>query len=107
MVPDDIKRLRDELSLSLGELADAVGTDVRTVLAWESGDLFPTKRHSVRLVALREAGPQPKPKKKPRAPAPDPLADPRLWAVVRKLVAHPDFLDRAEQLAVEYEDPAG
>ena len=56
MQAEDVKRLRESLACSIGELAATVGVDVKTVLAWESGDLFPTKRHADKLKALAKAG---------------------------------------------------
>jgi predicted transcriptional regulator len=108
MPADDVKRLREELACSIGELAAAVGVDAKTVLAWESGDLFPTKRHSARLEALRRGGPEAigrlKAEKSPGAPL-DRLADPRLWAIVRKLVAHPAFFEQVAKLGESYAEP--
>jgi DNA-binding XRE family transcriptional regulator len=109
MLPEDIKRLRAELDCSIGELADAVGVDTRTLLGWEAGDLFPTKRHCDRLEALRREGPNAVPRK-PRGKRPagglDLLADPRLWTLVRKLLAHPALFAEAEKIAERYDDPA-
>jgi hypothetical protein len=105
---DEIKHLRDTLSCSIGELANAVGVDVKTLLAWEAGDLFPTKKHEDRLVELRTRGPSAI-TRKPRGKAPKSgmalLAEPRLWTVVRKLLAHPDFFAEVERSAEKYEDP--
>jgi transcriptional regulator with XRE-family HTH domain len=109
MSPADVQRLREALSCSLGELAAAVGVDVRTVMAWEAGDLFPTKRHVVRLEALKAKGPGAIPRKsRGRATATGIalLADPRLWAIVRKLTAYPELLREVEKLAEPYDDPA-
>jgi hypothetical protein len=33
------------------------------------------------------------------------LRDPDLWAVVRKLIAHPRLRDAVAKLAAEYDDP--
>ena len=109
MSPDEIKKLRDELGCTVGELSEAVGADVKTVLAWESGDLFPTKRHSDKLQAARLAGPgaikrKPRGKKAPPPSGMALLADPRLWTIVRKLVAHPELVTEVERLAEKYED---
>jgi transcriptional regulator with XRE-family HTH domain len=108
MSPEDVQRLRKELACSVGELAAAVGVEVRTVLAWESGDLFPTKRHAARLEALKSAGRDAFPRKsRGKAPAPGLalLAEPRLWAVLRKLTAHPELFREVEKLADGYDDP--
>jgi transcriptional regulator with XRE-family HTH domain len=109
MLPDEIKKLRDELGCSIGELSEAVGVDVKTLLEWEAGDRFPTKRHADKLQAVRLAGPGAI-KRKPRGKKQQPtgvalLADPRLWTIVRKLVTHPDLVAEVERLAEKYDDP--
>jgi transcriptional regulator with XRE-family HTH domain len=101
MGPEDIKKMRDELGFSLGELAEAAGVDVRTILAWEAGDLFPTKKHVSKLEAARRAGPSAERRSK-AAPPPkglDVLSDPRLWAIVAKLASDPKFFAEVEKLA--------
>jgi DNA-binding transcriptional regulator YiaG len=104
MQPEDVRRIREALACSLGELAAAVGVDVKTLLAWESGDQFPTKRHADRLKALEAQGPSAI-KRSPKRPAtgPDLLADPRFWTVVRKLATHPDLFSKVEQLSATYD----
>jgi transcriptional regulator with XRE-family HTH domain len=109
MSPAAVTRLREALSCSIGELASAVGVDVKTVMAWEAGDLFPTKRHVARLEALEAAGPTAIPRKsrsKANATGIALLGDPRVWTIVRKLTAHPEFLREVEKLASGYDDPA-
>jgi transcriptional regulator with XRE-family HTH domain len=109
--PDDIKELRRSLRCTAKELAAALGLEQAEVLAWEKGDLFPTKKHVLAMGALREKGPDAivhKRRGKP-APARGPMAalrDPDLWALVRKLAAHPTLFDEARKLADGYEDPA-
>lgn len=108
MSPEDVQRLREMLSCSVGDLATAVGVEVKTVLAWESGDLFPTKRHAVRLEALQKAGPGAIPRKSRGKGAVTGIAllgEPRLWTIVRKLTAHPQFFREVEQLGERYDDP--
>lgn len=108
MSPEALKQLRQELGCSLGELSATLEVDVKTLLAWEAGDLFPTKKHVDRLLELKETGGsglvrrgrRPKP-----ASGLDALEDPRLWAIVKKLAAHPDFLIEVEKLATRYGDP--
>ena len=105
MQPEDVKRIREALACSMGELAAAVGVEVKTLLAWESGDQFPTKRHADRLVALEKEGPSSIKRfgsKKPPA-GPDLLADPRFWTVVRKLATNTDFFAAVEKLSKTYE----
>jgi transcriptional regulator with XRE-family HTH domain len=104
MQAEDVKRLRESLGCSVGELAASVGVDVKTVLGWESGDLFPTKRHADRLKALERQGPSAV-KRKSKAPATgaDLLSDPRFWKVVQKLATNSDFFSKVEKLSETYE----
>jgi transcriptional regulator with XRE-family HTH domain len=109
MAPEDIKALRKELGCTARELGTALGIDQDTVLAWERGDLFPTKRFVGQMEELRTKGPAAIPKKRRKgAPAPpfQVLADPELWRLVRKLVAHAELRAAALDLAAGYADPA-
>jgi transcriptional regulator with XRE-family HTH domain len=106
--PDDIKALRSALGCTTRELGEAVGVDQATIIAWEQGQLFPTKKYVDRMLALQEKGPGSVPKKA-RGAAPPPvrvLADPTFWEVVRKLVAHKKLRDEVQKLAASYPDPA-
>jgi len=106
--PDEIKGLRESLGCTTRELGDALGVDQKTILEWENGNLFPTKKHVDRMLALKEKGPGAVPKKA-RGAAPSPLrvlADPTLWAIVRKLVAHKKLRDEVSKLASSYPDPS-
>lgn len=108
MLPDEIKALRAELKCTAKELAGALGLEQKVVMAWESGELFPTKRHVDLMETLREKGPTAIPKK-PKGKDPSPfavLADPALWGVVRKLLAHRKLRDEVVKLAAEYADPS-
>ena len=108
MQPEDLKALRAELKCTAKELAAVLGTDQATVMAWEAGELFPTKRHVDQMQALREKGPAAIPKKAKGA-SPPPLkvlADPTLWELIRKLVAHKKLRDEVSKLAAGYADPA-
>src|SRR5215831_15288378 len=102
VAPDEIKKLREELGCSLGDLARFVGVEPKTLLAWEAGDLFPTKRHVGRLKAARQPGALDRTKPKPPASGLDVLSDPRLWAIVAKLAKHPEFFAEVEKLAERY-----
>jgi transcriptional regulator with XRE-family HTH domain len=105
---DDIKALRAALQCSTRELAEAVGVDQKTILAWESAQHFPTKKFVERMAALREKGPSAVPKKA-RGAAPTPaklLADPAFWQLVRKVLAHKKLRDEVTKLAQEFADPA-
>ncbi|HMI87317.1 MAG TPA: XRE family transcriptional regulator [Polyangiaceae bacterium] len=108
MSPDEIKGLRTALACTTRELGDAVGVDQKTIIEWEAGRLFPTKKFVDRMLALKEKGPGAIPKKA-RGAAPPPmrvLADPGLWEIVRKLVAHKRLRDEVAKLAANYADPA-
>lgn len=110
MLPQDIKKLREELECTARELADTLKLDQLTVLAWEKGELFPTKRFVKQMEALRKQGPgsivrirRGRSKKKTGMAR---LDDPKLWEVVRKLVEHPELFDQVARLADAFEDPA-
>lgn len=108
MSPEDIKALRQELGCTARELAAALGVEQDAVLAWERGDLFPTKRLVGKMDELRQKGPSAIPKRR-RGPATSPfqaMADPALWRLVRKLVAHPELRAAVMKLAEPYADPA-
>src|SRR5687768_11612496 len=108
MSPDEIKALRQELGCTARELAAALGEEQETVLAWERGDLFPTKKYVSQMEELRRKGPSSVPRKKRGAPASPlhALADPALWRLIRKLLAHPALFTAASKLADAYDDPA-
>jgi transcriptional regulator with XRE-family HTH domain len=105
--PEEIKELRAALSCTTRELGEAVGVDQKTIIEWEAGRLFPTKKFVDRMHALKEKGPSAIPKKA-RGASPSPmrvLADPALWELVRKLVAHKRLRDEVAKLAANYADP--
>lgn len=108
MTPDDLKALRRELRCTARELGDALGLDQPTVLAWERGELFPTKRSIEAMAKLRAQGPAAIPRKQkktaPRSPL-EALADPTLWRLIRKLLAHAPLRAEVDKLAEAYEDP--
>lgn len=107
MSPEAIKALRKELACTARELAASIGTDQATVLAWEKADLFPTKAHVVRMQELRTKGPGAIMRKAKAATDPiRSLADPQVWALLRKLVAHKALRDEVAKLAEPYPDPA-
>ena len=108
MAPEDIKALREELSCTARELAAALGLEQDAVLAWERGELFPTKRLVGQMEALRTRGPAAIPRKKKATPASPHamLADPTLWKLLRKLIAHADLRAAVGKLAEPYSDPA-
>lgn len=106
MTPDEIKTLRKDLSCTAKELAQALGIEQATVLAWEKGDLFPTKAFVDKMADLRARGPAAIPKKSKGADPMKVLADPALWELVRKLAAHKKLRDEVAKLASGYSDPA-
>lgn len=106
VTPDDLKSLRRDLSCTAKELAQALGIEQATVLAWEKGDLFPTKSFVDKMNELRAKGPAAIPKKAKGADPMKVLADPALWEIVRKIVAHKKLRDEVVKLAAPYADPA-
>ena len=110
MEPEEIQKLRKELACTARELATTLGVDAKEVAAWESGELFPTKRHVQALAALREKG-KGAIVRAPRGKAPAKvgsarLSDPAFWRLVRKLVEHPALFDEASKLAEKYPEPS-
>jgi len=104
--PDEVKALRKELSCTAKELAAALDVEQKTVMAWETGELFPTKAFCDRMEALRAKGPSAIPRKAKGSDPMKSLADPALWELVRKLAAHKKLRDEAQKLAAAYPDPA-
>lgn len=109
VLSDDLKKLREELKCSTRELAAALDLDQKTVLAWETGETFPTKRHVTMMEALRKKGPDAivrAPRGKAKKTGLQLLDEPRLWEVVRKLLEHPELFAQVAKLAEKYSDPA-
>lgn len=106
MTPDDIKALRKELGCTARDLALTLGIEQKEVLAWEAGELFPTKRFVEQMKGLREKGPGSVVKTtKGKAVAPtDRIGDPTFWNVVKKLLLHPPLYDQVVKLAEGYSD---
>jgi transcriptional regulator with XRE-family HTH domain len=105
---EELKALRKELACTAKELGATLGVDQATVLAWEKGDLFPTKAHVDRMLALKAKGPSAIARKV--AAGGDPvkaLADPAVWMLLRKIAAHKKLRDEVAKLAEKYPDPAG
>lgn len=110
MSPEEIKALQKELRCTAGELARALKVEPKTIVLWESGELFPTKKHVEQMHELRERGPDAVPRL-PRGKSRGPtglgrLAEPKLWEIVRKLAAHPAFFDQVAKLAESYDEPS-
>lgn len=106
MSPAELKALRKELACTAKELAAALDLEQKVVLAWETGELFPTKQYCERMEALRAKGPSAIPKKSKGADPMKTLADPALWELLRKLAAHKKLRDEVAKLAAAYPDPA-
>jgi transcriptional regulator with XRE-family HTH domain len=105
MSPDDLKALRKELSCTAKELALALGLEQATVLAWEKGELFPTKQFIDKMEAFRAKGPGAIPKKAKGSDPMKQLGDPLVWELVRKLLVHKKLRDDVAKLAAGYPDP--
>ena len=106
VTPDELKALRKDLSCTAKELAAALGVDQATVMAWEKGDLFPTKQFVDKMEALRKKGPSAIPKKSKGTDPVKSLADPAFWEIVRKVAAHKKLRDEVAKMAANYPDPA-
>jgi len=106
--PEDIKALRKELGCTARELATALSIDQKDVLAWEAGELFPTKRFVTQMEALRKKGPSAivrAPRGKAKKTGVQRLDDPKLWEIFRKLLEHPALFDQVVKLADGFDDP--
>jgi transcriptional regulator with XRE-family HTH domain len=113
VTPDEIRALRKQLKCTMQELAAALEVEAQTVIAWEDGAMFPTKRFVEKMRALGEKGPGAVPRLGRRrasaAVAATPmqaLADPELWRLLRKLIAHSELRRKVDELAAGYDDPA-
>lgn len=106
VTPEDLKQLRKELGCTARDLASTLGIEQKEVLAWEAGELFPTKRFVDQLNALRAKGPTAVLKTtKGKAVTPtDRVADPAFWLIVRKLLLNPALYDQVSKLAENYRD---
>jgi transcriptional regulator with XRE-family HTH domain len=109
VTPEELRQLRQDLQCTARELAATIGLDPNEVVAWEQGERFPTKKVVNELNQLRQLGPsaivRKKNKNSSRLSTP-PLADPRFWALIRKLLEHPELFSKAQALAEDYPDPA-
>ncbi len=110
VTPEEIKALRKDLACTAKELAAALGIEQSTVLAWEKAELFPTKAFVDRMNELRAKGPGSIPRKSRGGDSPGhtlkALADPQVWELFRKIVAHKKLRDEVVKLAERYADPA-
>jgi transcriptional regulator with XRE-family HTH domain len=107
VTPDEIKALRASLKCTAKELAAALELEQATVLAWEKGELFPTKQYVDAMEALRAKGPTAIVRKAKGAVSPMvAMKDAHLWELFRKLAAHKKLRDDVAKLAEKYPDPA-
>ena len=109
VTPEEIKQLRKELGCTARELATTLELDQKEVMAWEAGELFPTKRHVTTMEGLRKKGASAivrAPKGKAKKVGVQRLDDPKLWEVIHKLLEHPPLFDQVVKLAEGYTDPA-
>ncbi len=106
MTPDDLRALRAELKCTAKELARTLGLEQATLLAWERGELFPTRAVIDEMHALRLRGPAAiaRVSKKNDEPL-RVLADADFQELLRKLLAHKALRDAARKLAESYDDP--
>ncbi len=108
MSPEEIKALRKTLSCTARELATALEIEQATVLAWEKGELFPTKQYVDRMKELEEKGPSAIPRVAKGKANASPMAVMReaaFWELVRKIAAHKKLRDEVAKLAEGYPDP--
>src|SRR5262245_36073885 len=108
MTGSEIKALRRTLDVTARKLGEALGVDQATVLAWEREELFPTKRHVDAMRALGKKADDAKPRatSDTRGAPLAALADPAVWRLFRKLLAHADLRAEVLKLADKYADPA-
>lgn len=108
VTPEDLKQLRKELGCTARDLATTLGVEQKDVLAWEAGELFPTKRFVDQMNALRAKGPTAVLKtSRGKAVAPtDRLNDPAFWTIVKKLLLHPPLYEQVSKLADGFGDEA-
>jgi len=99
MTGKEIRALRGTLGLSVGALGSKLGVEAATVLGWEREELFPTKRALESLMALQGEA-EGKDEGVIQA-----LADPAVWELLRKVLAHPELRLEVERIAAGYPDP--
>ena len=108
MTPEEIRDLRKALSCTAKELAAALEIDQATVLAWEKGELFPTKQFVDRMKSFEAKGPSAIPRLATGKANVSPMTamrEPGFWELVRKLAAHKKLREEVTKLAATYPDP--
>jgi transcriptional regulator with XRE-family HTH domain len=107
VTPEALKAARKDLACTAKELAQVLGLEQSVVLAWEKGELFPTKQYIDKIEALRKQGPAAIPKKAKIASDPmKVLTDPRILELLRKVISHKKLRDDVLKMAEGYDDPA-
>ena len=104
MSPEEIKKARLALKCTAKELAAALEVEPSTVMAWERGEMFPTKQYVEKMQEFAAAGPASIPRKAKGADPLDALRDPEVWGLIRKILAHPKLRTEVQKLADKYED---
>jgi transcriptional regulator with XRE-family HTH domain len=106
MTPEELRAARKDLACTAKELAAVLGLPQATLLAWESGELFPTRQYIDKIQVLRSKGPSAIPRKSKGQDPIKNLADPQAWELFRKLLAHKKLRDEVTKMAASYTDPA-
>ncbi len=104
MTPEEIKQARLSLKCTAKELALALDVEPSTVTAWERGEMFPTKQYVDKIRAFVAGGPSSIPRKAKGADPMQALADPDVWALIRKLLIHPKLRAEVAKHAAKYDD---
>ncbi len=122
MTGQEIKALLDVLGLGTRQLGAKLGVDPKVIVAWEREEQFPTKKNVDAMRALlREHEGEPgtgtgdehghagegRRGAGPGARILDALADPAVWRLLRKILAHPRLRQEVEEAAAQYRDPVG
>ena len=74
-------------------------------MAWEKGELFPTKQFIDRDGGLPREGARRDPEEGERERPDEAARDPVVWELVRKLLVHKKLRDEVAKLAAGYPDP--
>ena len=104
MNADDVKSLRKTLKCSGKELAAALAVEPSVVAAWELGEQFPTRQYVERMQAFLAEGPSAIPHKAKGHDPLEALADPEVWSLIRKILAHPKLRAEVAKAADKYDD---
>ena len=106
MTPEELKALRVELKCTAKELARTLGLEQSTVMAWERGELFPTKAIIGEMSVLRAKGPGAIVRVSNKKDEPlRVLGTEDFQLLLRKLLAYEQLRKAAAKLAESYADP--